>query len=183
MKDRASGSIGRRLIWSGRVVFIGRDAAFEGVIANAVTAGSTVSPIVPRPSRSGPGTGRSGTGSTVVRHAWVGGRPWQHSAWRDHYGAGRGHELGTGQVIVRFGHEPNADPCLQSPSPQRGLAVRGQIRHAAAVVRQDLEAQRARTPRMKPRTSAVKARKVPPAESRCIEPDSAMEGRGCGRLE
>ena len=47
MKDRASGSIGRRLIWSGRVVFIGRDAAFEGVIANAVTAGSTVSPIVP----------------------------------------------------------------------------------------------------------------------------------------
>ena len=42
-------------------------------------------------------------------------------------------------------------------------------------VRQDLEAQRARTPRMKPRTSAVRARKVPPAESRCIEPDSAME--------
>ncbi len=39
MKDRASGSIGRRLIWSGRVVFIGRDAAFEGVIANAVRAG------------------------------------------------------------------------------------------------------------------------------------------------
>jgi len=39
MKDRASGSIGRRLIWSGRVVFIGRDAAFDGVIANAFTAG------------------------------------------------------------------------------------------------------------------------------------------------
>ena len=72
MKDRASGSIGRRLIWSGRVVFIGRDAAFEGVIANAVTAGSTVSPIVPRRSRSGPGTGRSGTGSKSYATPGVG---------------------------------------------------------------------------------------------------------------
>ena len=27
------------MIWSGRVVFIGRDAALEGVIANAVRAG------------------------------------------------------------------------------------------------------------------------------------------------
>jgi hypothetical protein len=26
-----------------------------------------------------------------------------------------------------------------------------------------------------------RARKVPPAESRCIEPGTAMEGRGCGR--
>jgi hypothetical protein len=34
---------------------------------------------------------------------------------------------------------------------------------------------------MKPTTSAVKARKVPPVESRCIEPDTVMEGRGCGQ--
>jgi hypothetical protein len=68
MKDRASGSIGRRLIWSGRVVFIGRDAAFEGVIANAVRAGSTASPIVPRPSRSGPGR-EVRYRLQVVRHA------------------------------------------------------------------------------------------------------------------
>jgi hypothetical protein len=99
MKTGLTGSIGRRLIWSGRVVFIGRDAALEGVIANAVSRFSTVSPIVPRPSRSGPGTGRSGTGSTVVRHAWVGGRPWQHPVWRDHYGVGRGHELGTDKSL------------------------------------------------------------------------------------
>jgi hypothetical protein len=68
MKDRASGSIGRRLIWSGRVVFIGQDAAFEGVIANAVAAG--FHRVTHRaPSRSGQGTGWSGrsTSSQLVR--------------------------------------------------------------------------------------------------------------------
>ena len=49
-----------------------------------------------------------------------------------------------------------------------------------SVVRQDPEAQQARTSRMTGGASAVKARKVPPAESCCIEPDTALEGRGCG---
>ena len=52
MKDRASGVYWKTvdLVWSGCVNR--RDAAFEGVIANAVRAGSTVSPIVPaRPAR------------------------------------------------------------------------------------------------------------------------------------
>jgi hypothetical protein len=87
MKDRASGgSIGRRLIWSGRVVFIGRDglrrcdrerghSRFHRVTHRA--------PPVPLGSR-----GREVSYKLqVVRHAWVGGRSRQHPASRDHYGA------------------------------------------------------------------------------------------------
>jgi hypothetical protein len=91
MKDRASGSIGRRLIWSGRVVFIGRDAAFEGVIANVVTADfhrvTHRAAPVPLGSRDREVRYRPKSYATP----WVGGRPRQHSA-RDHYGAGRGHD-------------------------------------------------------------------------------------------
>jgi hypothetical protein len=70
MRIGLAGSIGRRLIWSGRVVFIGRDAAFEGVIANVVSAGfhrvTHRAPPVPLGSRDREVRYRL----QVVRHAW-----------------------------------------------------------------------------------------------------------------
>jgi hypothetical protein len=72
MKDRASGVYWKTvdLVWSSCVHR--RDAAFEGVIANAVRAGFHRVTHRARPSRSGPGTGRSGAGSKSCATPGVG---------------------------------------------------------------------------------------------------------------
>jgi hypothetical protein len=71
-------------------MFIGRNAAFEGVIANVVTAGfhrvTHRAPTVPLGSRDREVRYRL----QVVRHA-LGWRPRQPAS-RDHHGAGCGHE-------------------------------------------------------------------------------------------